>query len=398
MDNYCMDKQCTRHFATFISTAAAILPIILLLLSSVTQAAVLPEDRADILYHAYDGGGVEIKGPSVLVRKNIAEKVSVYGNYYVDEVSGASIDVMSYGSPYSEEREQFSVGADYLYDKTIMSASYTNSSENDYDADTYSLSFSQDFFGDLSTLSMGLAYGENTVGRNGDENFEEYNDQTRYSIGLTQVLTKNLIVSLNAETVIDEGYLNNPYRQVRYLTGDGTTTSSKTELYPHTRNSDAYSIKGMYYLPYRAAVRAEYRYYRDSWGITADNYELRYIHPLKQLEGLTLEFRYRVNDQTQADFYSDLLPYEDSLNFYARDKELSTFTSQQYGIGLSYEMKTNWLFIDKTSFNLFYDRMEFDYDNFRNITLSNSGEYAVGDEPFYSFEADVLRLYISVWY
>lgn len=375
-----------------------LLAITLLAPAASLKAAVLPEDRADILYHAFDGGGVEIKGPSVLVRKNIAEKVSIYGNYYVDEVSGASIDVLSYGSPYSEERTQYSLGADYLYDKTIMSMSFTNSSENDYEADTYSINVSQDFFGDLSTLSMGISYGENTVGRNGDDNFEEFSDQTRYRIGLTQIITKNFIVSLNAESVIDEGYLNNPYRQVRFLTGDGTTTSSKTELYPNTRNSDAFAIKGMYYLPYRAAIRADYRTYNDSWGIEAENYELRYIHPIKSLEGLTLELRYRVNDQTQADFYSDLLPFEDATNFYARDKELSTFTSTQIGCGITFEQKVDWAFISKISYNAYYDRMNFDYDNFTDITTSNNGAVAVGEEPAYSFDADVFRLYLSIWY
>ena len=366
--------------------------------ATVANSAVLPEDRADLLYHGYDGGNVKIDGPSVLVRKNIADKVSVYGNYYVDEVSGASIDVMSYGSPYSEEREQYSVGADYLYDKTMMSASFTSSSENDYEADTYSLGFSQDFFGDLSTLSMALSYGENTVGQNGDDSFEEYNDQTRYSLGLTQIISKSFIVALNAETVIDEGYLNNPYRQVRFLTGNGTTSSSKTELYPSTRNSDAFAIKGMYYLPYRASIRADYRYYQDSWGVEADTYELRYVHPLKQVEGLTLEFRYRVHDQTQADFYSDLLPFEDATNFYARDKELSTFSNTQFGIGLSFEHKRPWLFVDRTTYNLHFDRLQFDYDNFRDMTQSNNGNFAIGEEPLYSFDADVIRFFISVYY
>ena len=39
------------------------------------QAAVLPEDRADVMFHSYDGGGVTIDGPSVLVRKDIAGTV-----------------------------------------------------------------------------------------------------------------------------------------------------------------------------------------------------------------------------------------------------------------------------------------------------------------------------------
>ena len=78
--------------------------------ASVTHAQVLPEDRADALYHSYDGGGVEITGPSILFRKKIGSKFSGYANYYVDSISSASIDVETYASPYSEERTEVSVG------------------------------------------------------------------------------------------------------------------------------------------------------------------------------------------------------------------------------------------------------------------------------------------------
>ena len=64
----------------------------MLLASSVLTAAVLPEDRADLLYHRYDGGGVVVDGPLLLVRKGFADKVSVSASYFVDTVSSASID------------------------------------------------------------------------------------------------------------------------------------------------------------------------------------------------------------------------------------------------------------------------------------------------------------------
>src|SRR5690606_41060647 len=83
---------------------------LLLLVSGSVLPGVLPEDRADILYHLYDGGGVQIDGPSVLVRKQVGKNVSVVGNYYVDMVSSASIDVVTTASPYAEERKQYSLG------------------------------------------------------------------------------------------------------------------------------------------------------------------------------------------------------------------------------------------------------------------------------------------------
>ena len=61
----------------------------------------LPEDRADLLYHRYDGGGITIDGPSVLVRKKFGESFSATANYYVDVISSASIDVVLDRQPVS---------------------------------------------------------------------------------------------------------------------------------------------------------------------------------------------------------------------------------------------------------------------------------------------------------
>jgi len=123
------------------------------------SGGVLPEDRADVLYHRYDGGGVTIDGPSLLVRKKFAEKYSVSANYYVDMVSSASIDVVTTASPYKEERTQGSLAFDMLNDKTQYSVSVTNSDENDYTANSASFDLSQDLFGDLTTLSIGFSRG-----------------------------------------------------------------------------------------------------------------------------------------------------------------------------------------------------------------------------------------------
>ena len=115
-------------------------------------AGVLPDDRADVMYHYYDGGGVTIDGPSLLVRKKFAEKYAVNASYYVDMVSSASIDVITTASPYKEERTQYGVGFEYLRGKVTYAAASATASENDYDADTASFSISQDMFGDLTTV------------------------------------------------------------------------------------------------------------------------------------------------------------------------------------------------------------------------------------------------------
>ena len=199
-----------------------ILSILFALASHNVGAAVLPADRADVLYHSYDGGGVEVTGPSVLVRKSIGDSFSGSLNYYIDNVSSASIDVLSSGaSPYEEERTEKSVNLDYLHDKTIMSLSYTNSEESDYIADTFSFNISQDMFGDLTTVTLGYSQGDNTIGKNyqgqPDPNFTEQNSTTRsYRVGVSQVITKDSLLTGVFESIADEGYLQNPYRSARY--------------------------------------------------------------------------------------------------------------------------------------------------------------------------------------
>ena len=126
----------------------------------------LPEDRADLLYFRYDGGGVIIDGPSMLVRKSIGEHVSVAANYYIDMVSSASVDVETSASPYTDERTQGSLSVDFLHGKSTYSIGYVNSDESDYQAKTMFAGVSHDMFGDLTTISFAYKNGKNDVFRN----------------------------------------------------------------------------------------------------------------------------------------------------------------------------------------------------------------------------------------
>ena len=247
----------------------------LIVAASNASAAVLPEDRADAMYHRYDGGGLVVQGPSVLVRKAYKDKISAWGNYYADDITSASIDVETTASEYNEQRTEYSVGVDYLHGKTFMGLSYRNSEETDYSANGVSFGISQDFFGDLTTLGISYSRGWDTVERNGDDSFSEDIDRQGYRVDLTQVVTKNLILNLNYEGVNDEGFLNNPYRQVRYTDPSAALGYSwEPEVYPETKRSSATAIRGMYYLPYRASLKGEFRYYTDSWGVDGWNAEV----------------------------------------------------------------------------------------------------------------------------
>jgi len=365
-----------------------------LVLAGAVQAAVLPDDRADALYHRYEGGGVTIDGPSLLLRKKFAEKYSVSANYYIDMVSSASIDVMTTASPYTEERTQGSLALDTLHGKTQYSLSYTLSDESDYTANTASLDVSHDLFGDLTTVSFGFSQGWDEVRKNGDNEFEESVDRRNYRFSLQQILTPQLMTGLNYEVITDEGFLNNPYRSVRYLDDSSARGFSfEPEVYPSTRTSNAIALNARYYLPYRAAIHGEYRFYTDTWGIDANTASIGYTHPWGKR--WIFEAGYRWYDQSSADFYSDLFPRANAQNFLARDKELSTFTSQMFSLGATYELPSlGWDRILRSTVNLYYDHIQFRYDDFRDITAGG----APGTEELYGFDANVFRLFVSGWF
>ncbi len=381
----------TKQLLPFYAAATA-------LLAAGAQAAVLPADRADMMFHQYDGGGMTIEGPSVLVRKGVTDDVSVSANYYVDQVSSASIDVVTSASPYSEERTEYTVGADYLLNKTVISGGYTNSSENDYEANTYFFGISQDFFGDLSTLALNYSYGADDVYNILDAAFQEKVRRQNYQVNWSQVMTKNLVMSFNYNIITDEGFLNNPYRSVRYLVDEDNPdagTANRSEFYPRTRTSHALATSGRYFLPYRAAFSFEYRRFNDTWNINAYNLKFGYTHPIG--DNWTLDLKYRFYSQSDAEFYSDLLPRFDYQTYFARDKEMSRFTSDDYGLAVSYEFKPEWAssWVEKASASIAVDFMQFDYENFRDLRVQG---VTPGTEPLYSFDATVTRIFISAWF
>ncbi len=382
--------------------------LVLLLGATSALAGVLPEDRADVLYHRYQGGGITIDGPSVLVRKKIGQSFSVAANYYLDRVSSASIDVKLSASQYKEERKQKSFSVDYLHGKTTYSTGVIDSKESDYVADTAFWSLSQDMFGDLTTVTLSFTRGWNHVYRNvkladgskvRDPTFTDQSDARDYTLGLTQILTRNLILGLNYEVITDQGYLNSPYRSVRYADpGSPRGFSLEKEIYPRTHTSNAASARLKYYLPWRAALDGSYRFYTDTWGVDAHTVDITYTHPAWRrwiFDGHVRYYR-----QNAADFYSDLFPRAQSQNFLARDKELAAYDAITLGAQASYDFRiprVRW--VQKSSVTARLEHMIISYDDFRDATATDPANgILAGAEPLYKLNANIFQLFVSIWF
>jgi uncharacterized protein DUF3570 len=387
-----------RHiFARAVTIAA-------LLLIRSTIADVLPDNRADVFYSKYSGGGMDITGYSATARAKITENFAVEANYFIDKVSGASIDVLSQASVIKDERRQKSGTVEYLHDKTTYTASYMTSVERDYVSDTASFSLSQSMFGDLTTLTLGFANTHDRVGENNGTADKPviawlgHALSRSYSGGLSQILTKNLIAGVNLQVITDAGYLMNPYRMIRFVNNSAPGYGLGTQVYPDTHTSTAVQVQAKYYLPYRAAVTGSYRYFTDTWGVVGNTYELDYTHPIENK--WIFEGRVRYYKQSAASFYSDLFPFAGSQNFTARDQNLAALDNTTIGAKVTYAfLPDGWQVFKRGTVTADVSRIRFNYLDFRNIKdFGVQQGFAPGTEPLYQFSAMVYQVYLSMYF
>jgi Protein of unknown function (DUF3570) len=399
----------------------ALAPVALLafgaLYCTASRTDVLPDDRADALATHYSGGGQDINGISFLVRKKIGDHVSLSYNHLEDIVSGASIDVRTSGaSPYRETRTQDSLSAQFLYGKTTYSLGATHSYEPDYRSNTANFGISQSMFGDLTTISMTYRRTWNDVFKmeclldDKDLNYpcvekvrdpafgEKDMDERSYGVGITQILTRNSIISANFEVITDQGWLSNPYREILFADpGTGLGYGLAPEVDPNTRTSNALGLDYKYYLPWKAALDLQYRYYEDTWQIRAHTAQIGYTQPWRNW---TFDGSLRFYTQSHADFYSDLFSSATQQNFMSRNRELSSFNEFTIGAGASYQFHIPYAtWINKSTASFRIDHFIFDYKDFRNALLIDpTAGAAAGAEPLYSVQLNVMQLFLSIWY
>lgn len=341
------------------------------------HAATLPEDAVELMYHSYDGGGVEVTGPALDLRKGFARDFSASLSYYVDSISAASIDVVTSASPYSERREEVGLGLDWLQGDSVMRAGFITSDENDYQSDTWSLGVAQDFFGGLSTLSLDYAHGDDTVSRV-DTDFEDRADRDRYRVGWAQVLSPTVVASLDYEAVLETGYLANPYRSARIL------GAAVPERYPRARNSHAVAVRARSWVAEGTALSAGYRWFGDTWQVRAHTLELGVARRIRP--DLLAELSYRFYTQDAASFYAD--DFDREYEYMARDKELSSFGSHGLGGRLSWDLSGRLSLLPRAALSLGYDYLRFDYDDYTDIR---------NGDP-YEFDSHVFEIWFSGWW
>jgi hypothetical protein len=338
------------------------------------RAIDLPADTAEAMFHSYTGGGVTANGPALLVRKSIADRVSLNASYYVDSVSNASIDVVTTASPYKERRNEYTFGADYVYRDSQITFGASNSKEPDYTANRFSLDVSQETFGGMTTVSLGFTRGSDDVSKHGAPEFADHATHWQYRVGVTQILTPRWIMSANFEAIADDGFLGSPYRIARVF------GAAVPERDPRTRSSRALKFRVNGDLGSHDAVHAEYRYFWDTWAIKAHTVEFGYSRYFGDAWLADASLRYY--RQGHALFYSDNAQSE--TTYISRNRQLSTFNDISLGAKVAYTVrKVPGRYEIKLNGGYEYVRYKFsDFTDIRNGNL-------------YGSNASVVQLYVT---
>jgi hypothetical protein len=340
-------------------------------------AVVLPEDRAELIYHVYDGGGVRADGPALLIRKSLFDRVSLSGQYYVDAVTNASIDVVTYASPFKERRTAYDFGVDTVVRDSTITFGYNRSEEPDYIAEGYSFDVSHEVFGGMTTVALGYTRAKDLVGEKNTPGWIDTANHWQYRVGLTQVLTPRWLMSLNFEIVSDSGFLGSPYRAARVF------GAAEEERNPRTRTSRAIKLRTIHdtgALVSRSSLRAEYRYFYDTWDIKAHTFELggsKYVG-----QSFLVDASVRHYSQTKALFYSDNAP--EVLQYNSRNRQLSTFTTTAFGAKLTYTLPS-WRPGWDAKLTGVLERKQFRFKDFTDLRTG----------ALYSYNANVVQVYVS---
>ncbi|SEC64018.1 Protein of unknown function [Maribacter dokdonensis] len=173
--------------------------------------------------------------------------------------------------------------------------------------------------------------------------FEKFTDETRnsYSVGLgfSQILGKNLQGSLALDFVKQDGLLSTPFQRVYFADIADSfiqefQLADAIEQLPDSRFKVAGGGRLNWYINESVVLRSYYRYYFDDWGINSHTASVEM--PIKLTDKFTVYPSYRFYQQSAADYF---FGYEEAFStdtFYTSDYDLSKYSANQFGMGVSY--------------------------------------------------------------
>ena len=147
------------------------------------------------------------------------------------------------------------------------------------------------------------------------------------NLSLAQIVNTRMQFSVNIDAVAQNGYLGLPFHRVYFNDG-----SVHVENLPDVRTKLPVGFRLNYFLGDKIILRSYYRFYTDSWGLTAHTAELEV--PVKINSFFSLAPFYRFYTQTSARYFDEYGKHTSADTYYTSNYSLSALSSQLMGAGI----------------------------------------------------------------
>lgn len=162
-----------------------------------------------------------------------------------------------------------------------------------------------------------------------------------YALGsvFSQILGPRAKAALAFDVVYQQGLLSTPFQRVYFSDVPNSFIqqwhlADDIERLPDTRLKVALGGRLNYYVNETFVLRSFYRYYRDNWGI--NSHTLNVEVPIKVSPKFTIYPTYRFYFQSAAQYFAPYDAHLSSEQHYTSDYDLSRFSANQFGLGISY--------------------------------------------------------------
>ena len=345
-----------------------------------------------LLYYGEDANRVQDLSANVLARRTFTDDRFLSMSLAVDSLTGATPtgaipfdQPQTFTRPSGKKAYEIAAG-EFPLDDTFrdtrvalsanwqqplgrlynVNAGFSFSDEYDYTHFGLNAKLSRDFNKRNTTLSMGFAFAADDIAPVGGsptpfspmldvgDLSNRQGDQTKdvmdLVFGVTQVISRNLLVQANYSYSHASGYLNDPYKflsLVDPVTGDpvarpptpgvdGPSHEYRFESRPDERTKHSLYTQAKYFMDGKV-LDLSYRYMTDDWEIDSHTVDARLRWPMSDRSYLEPHLRYYM--QSEADFYRvALVEGAPAFEFASADYRLGDFDA--ITAGLKYGWKT----------------------------------------------------------
>jgi len=388
-----MDKESNNKISVTLATATCAL------LGGAIPAAVEAQEapgwdfNTSVLYYGEDAERIQDLSVAMLARRTFLDDRSLTLGLTVDALTGATPNgglqqntAQTFTRPSGESTftapaNTLPIDDSFRDTRVAISANWQQpigrlyqfsvgaSASNEYDYLHLGVNtkLSRDFNKRNTTVSAGLAFSADTVSAVGgipdpltlmlgeddvgDRLGEQDKEIVDLVLGVTQVISRNLVVQANYSFSDASGYMNDPYKivsVVNAVTGDvvplvpspGGDAPSHRYLFenrPDSRTKHSFYGQAKYYMGGKV-LDASYRYMTDDWDIDSHTVDLRFRWPMGERH--YLEPHVRFYTQTEANFYQvGLVDGAPLPAFASNDYRLGNFDAITAGLKYGWETR-----------------------------------------------------------